>query len=184
MKAKLQSRIGLIISGFVIAAAIFGLASLAEAQRTADRTGKFFGGAALGLQTDTADDTAFALGLYGDYYLTHGFSIGPLLQMGFTDDLFQLGLTAQAKYTFDIPDIPRLKPHVQAGLGFIHADLDGRYGNDKDDTSFLIPIGIGAEYRLSNWVSLDGAVLVNFNDLDYRDGDSFMTWFFGVKVPF
>lgn len=184
MKPRLQSRLTRIVSGFVIAAAIFGFASFAESRDTADRTGKFFGGASLGLQTDTADGTAFALGLYGDYYLTHGFSIGPLLQAGFTDNLFQLGLSAQAKYTFTIPDIPRLKPHVQAGLGFIHADLDGRNGNSGNDTSFLIPLGIGAEYRLTQSVSLDSAVLVNFNDLDYRDGDAFMTWFAGVKIQF
>jgi len=182
---KLSSVIIRLISAIVIVVIIaIGLASFAEAQKITDRTGKLFGGASLGFQTDTADSTAFALGLYGDYYLTHGFSIGPLLQMGFTGDLFQLGLTAQAKYTFDIPNIPKLKPHVQAGLGFIHADLDEWNGRSKDDTSFLIPIGVGAEYKLTDSISLDGTVLVNFNDLDYRDGDSFMTWFFGVKIPF
>jgi len=187
MKSELKLSFVIIrlISAIVIVVILaIGLASFAEAQQAADRTGKFFGGAAAGLQTDTADGTAFALGLYGDYYLTPGFSIGPLLQMGFTNDLFQLGLTAQAKYTFDIPNIPKLKPHVQAGLGFIHADLDEWHGSSKDDTSYLIPIGVGAEYRLTNSISLDGSVLVNFNDLDYRDGNSFMTWFFGVKVPF
>lgn len=185
MKVKVQSRITRIISGAVITIAVIAFASLAEAQKTADnRTGKLFGGASLGFQTDTADNTAFALGLYGDYYFTPNFSIGPLLQMGFTGDLFQLGLTAQAKYTFNVANIPKLKPHVQAGLGFIHADLDQWNGGSKDDTSFLIPLGIGAEYKLTNSISLDGALLVNFNDLDYRDGDSFMSWFFGVKIPF
>ena len=88
---KLSSVVIRLISAIVIVVIIaIGLASFAEAQKITDRTGKLFGGASAGLQTDTADSTAFALGLYGDYYLTHGFSIGPLLQMGFTGDLFQL----------------------------------------------------------------------------------------------
>lgn len=184
MKSDLLYRITLIISGITILIFIaIALASF-DAEAADNRTGRLYPGAFLGLQTDTADDTAFALGLYGDYYLTPSLSIGPLLQMGFTDDLFQLGLTAQAKYTFDIANIPKLKPHVQAGIGFIHAELDGWNGRSEDDTSFLIPLGVGAEYRLSGSMFLDGAVLVNFNDLDFKDGDSFVTWFLGVKFPF
>ena len=116
---KLSSVIIRLVSGIVIVVILaIGLASFAEAQQAADRTGKFFGGASLGVQTDTADSTAFALGLYGDYYLTPGFSIGPLLQMGFTNNLFQLGLTAQAKYTFDIPDIPKSQTPCPGRPGF------------------------------------------------------------------
>jgi len=170
----------------VIAAVIVVLTPIAEAQQyTADRrTDKFFFGAALGLMTDTPDSTAYAIGLYGDYYLTRGLSIGPLLQMGFTDDLMQLGLTAQAKYTFDLANIPQLKPHVQAGLGFIYADLDLGNGRSEDDTSFLIPFGIGAEYKLTDSISLDGTVLFNITDLDVRSEDFFMTWLIGLKFAF
>ncbi len=75
----------------------------AAAQRLERRTGQFTLGVDIGLQAATADATAFALGLSGDYYITHNFSVGPLLQFGFTDDLFQIGPTIQAKYTFDLP---------------------------------------------------------------------------------
>lgn len=138
----------LICVGAIIILALLTFTQFAEAQKvqSADpRTGRFVLGAGLGLQADTPDNTAFALGFSGDYCFTRGFSIGPLLQMGFTGDLLQLGLTAQAKYTFDLKEIPELKPHVEAGLGFIYADLDrGRWGSN-DETSFLIPLGIGAE---------------------------------------
>jgi opacity protein-like surface antigen len=103
--------------------------------------------------------------------------------MGFTNDLSQFGLTAQAKYTFDIPGVPKLKPNVQAGLGLIYADIDNRREGNRDDSSYLIPLGIGAEYRLTDSILLDGSIMVNFNDLDFRDGDSFVTWFIGVKFP-
>ena len=98
-------------------------------------------GASVGVQSDTADSTAFAIGLYGDYYLTPNFSIGPLLQMGFTNDLSQFGLTAQAKYTFDIAGMPKLKPHVQAGLGLIYADLDEWQGGARMTPAILFPWG-------------------------------------------
>ncbi len=162
------------------------LLSFAEAQQNAtdNKTGKFGFGAALGLQTDTPDSTAYALGLYGDYYLTRRFSIGPLLQMGYTADLFQVGLTAQAKHTFDVAGFPELKPHVQAGIGFIHAELDRRGWRREDDTSFLMPLGVGAEYKLTDSVSLDTSVLFNFTNLDVRDEHFFFTWLIGLKFPF
>ncbi len=158
-----------------------------EAQQipeAASRAGKFVFGAGLGLQGYTSDGTAFALGLSGDYFLTNALSIGPLLQMGFTGDLFQLGLSAQLKYTFDIPQLPNLKPNVGVGIGFIYADLD-QPGGSVDDTSFLIPLGLGVEYKLSEKISLDTNLLFNFTDLNVGGGDSFfITWLVGVKIPF
>jgi opacity protein-like surface antigen len=104
--------------------------------------------------------------------------------MGFTGDLFQLGVTAQAKYTFDLKQIPALKPHVEAGIGFIYSNLDGRLWEDEDDASFLIPLGIGAEYRLTDSISLDTNFLFNFTNLDVRDKEFFFTWLVGIRYRF
>ncbi len=128
--------------------------------------------------------TAFALGFSGDYYITQGFSIGPLPQWGFTGDLIQFGLTGQAKYTFDLKEIPALKPHIEAGIGFIYADLDRNLGRDEDDVSFLIPLGLGAEYRLTDSISVDTNFLFNFTDLDVRDKNFFFTWLVGMRYRF
>lgn len=170
----------------VIIVVFLALTQFAEAKQESkdQRTGSFIFGVGLGLQADTPDGTSFALGLSGDYYLTQGFSIGPLLQMGFTDDLFQLGLSAQAKYAFDLAKIPELKPHIEGGIGFIYSDLDRRYRRDEDDVSFLIPAGIGAEYRLTNSISLDTTFLFNFTNLDVRDENFFFTWLVGLKFQF
>ena len=175
-----------IICVAVILVVLFALTQFAKAQEksTEERTGSFVFGVGLGLHADTPDDTAFALGITGDYYLTPEFSIGPLLQMGFTEDLFQIGLTAQAKYTFDLREIPKLKPHVQAGLGIIYADLDRKGREDEDDFSFLIPLGIGAEYQLTKSIWLDTTVLFNITNLDVRDENFFFTWLIGLKFPF
>jgi opacity protein-like surface antigen len=176
-----------LICAGVIIVVILAFTQFAEAQQGQsedNRVGKFILGGGLGLQASTPDGTAFALGFTGDYYLTQGFSIGPLLQMGFTGDLFQFTLTGQAKYTFDLKQIPALKPHIQAGIGFIYSNLDREHRAHEDDVSFLIPLGIGTEYRLTNSVSLDTTFLFNFTDLDVRDNHFFFTWLVGLKYRF
>lgn len=140
-------------------------------------------GAAIGPVFGTADSTAFGLALHGDYFLNSNFSIGPLLQFGFTDDLFQVGPTVQLKYTQNINS--RLTANLQGGIGFIYADLDRRNRPDRDDTSFLIPVGGGLDYRLSDAVSIGGTLLFNFTDLDrVRSENLHVSLLGGVKVRF
>ena len=163
--------------------------TVAEAQQvpsSVSRAGRFVFGAGLGLQANTVDDTAFAIGLSGDYFFTNSFSIGPLMQFGVTGDLFQFGLSAQAKYTFDLPSVPDLKPHLEGGIGFLYANLDRPGSGNKDDTSFLIPLGVGLEYRLNPRLSLDTTAFFNFTDINVknRERDFFFTWLLGVKIPF
>jgi len=171
----------------VMIAVFLALTPFAEAQRVQseeERTGKIIFGAGLGLMADTPDGTAFALGLNGDYYFTQGFSVGPLLQMGFTGDLFQLGFTVQAKYTFDIEQIPALKPHIEGGVGFIYADRSRSVARDEDDVGILFPLGFGVEYRLTKSISLDTTFLFNFTDVSVGDEDFFFTWLVGVRYRF
>lgn len=149
------------------------------------RTGTVAAGASVGLQGDTADDTAFAAGLNLDYFLTDNISVGPLLQTGVTDDLWQIGVSAQLKYTLDLLSNPELKPQLQGGIGFIYADLDRGSSGDEDDISFLIPIGFGAEYRLTEDISLESNLLFNFTDLDaVRNENFFFTWLTGLRFHF
>jgi opacity protein-like surface antigen len=173
--------------GLLLAVLLVG--TVAEAQEvpsSVSRAGRFVFGAGLGLQANTVDDTVFALGLSGDYFLTNNLSIGPLMQFGMSGDLFQFGLSAQAKYTFDLPQVPALKPHLEAGIGFLYANLDRPGPGSKDDTSFLIPLGAGLEYRLNPRLSLDTTAFFNFTDINVRNTDRnfFFTWLVGVKLPF
>jgi hypothetical protein len=83
----------------------------------------------------------------------------------------------------DVRQVPALKPHVEAGIGFFYASLED--GRDEDDVSFLIPLGFGLEYRLSRQLSLDTTFLLNVTDVDPGKNDSvFRTWLVGVKMPF
>jgi hypothetical protein len=63
--------------------------------------------------------------------------------------LSQIGLSAQAKYWLEVPNTEsRLKLTVQAGIGFVHADFL------LGDTSWLIPLGIGMDYALTDKIKL------------------------------
>ena len=92
-------------------------------------------------------------------------SFGPLLQLGFTEDLTQVRFSGQGKYRIDLPETDnRAKLVLQAGIGFVHAEYF------PNDTSFLIPLGIGVDYSLTQTLSLTGTFLLNFTDLDTGPG--------------
>ena len=137
------------------------------------------GGAAVGFLSNTPDGTALALNLHADRFLHRNVSLGPLLQLGFTGDLTQVGFSGQGKYWIDLPETDnRAKVVLQAGVGFVHADYF------RNDTSFLIPLGIGVDYALNRTVSLTGTFLLNFTDLDTgpRTGTNVMPGLtFGVR---
>ncbi|MGH7220811.1 MAG: hypothetical protein ACREI1_10845 [Nitrospiraceae bacterium] len=130
-------------------------------QNVASASPTWSGGTAVGFLSNTPDGTAFAFNLHADRFLQRNVSFGPLLQLGFTGDLTQIGFSGQGKYWIDLPETDnRAKVVLQAGIGFVHADYF------RNDTSFLIPLGIGVDYALNRTVSLTGTFLLNFTDLD------------------
>lgn len=127
--------------------------------------GQWSAGGGMGLLGATPSGTAFALNAHADNFMNRYFSIGPLLQVAFVGSLSQVGLSGQAKYWFDIPDTSnRVKIVVQGGLGILHADrLDS-------DTSWLIPLGVGLDYALTQKMALTANFLLNFTDIDTGHG--------------
>ena len=136
-----------------------------------DQTRKFELGTDIGIVGGTIDGMAFGVGISWDYEVLPHVSIGPLIQLGLTNHLFQIGVSAQAKLTLDLPDVPELKPQLQAGIGFIHADLDIA-GGTPSDTSWLIPIGMGLEYRMARNLYFDSTLLFNVTNLNVGNKSS------------
>ena len=162
----------------LILALIVPLSVAAQEPAPDVRNGKWTAGADIGVIFATADEEIFGMNYYGDYYFNQNVSIGPLVQFGFSGDLFQFGPSAQLKYTMDIDN--RWKAHAQVGLGFIYANLR-RPGsnNNEDDTSLLLPIGAGIEYRFTNKLSVGGTVIANIMDLNSVRGENFSLSFLG-----
>lgn len=152
----------LLLMGLIV---VFGFVQVSLAQTEGPPAREWSGGAAIGFLGNTPDGTAFALNMHGDRFLTRSFSIGPLMQLGVTGDMTQVGLSGQGKYWIDIPDTSdKLKLVLQGGLGFAHADLRG------SDTSWLIPLGVGLDYKVDERMALTSTFLLNFTDLQPSPG--------------
>jgi hypothetical protein len=164
---------------------IMGVA-VSEAQER--RTDHMTFGVDVGPTFGSIDGTAANIGISDDYYTSSNLSFGPLLQMTFTDDLIQVGLSGQLKYTFDAPAGSALHPNIQAGLGFVHADHDNWLGpgsGSKSDTSYLIPVGMGFEYRVRPGFYVSTTALQNFTNLDNAPGglwQNSLSLLFGIRL--
>jgi len=140
----------------------------AERSYVSERTARpWTAGGGIGLLGSTPDGTAVALNGYADARIDEHFSIGPLLQLGLTGDMAQVGLSGQGKYRVGLPGTEgRGAVVLQSGVGFVHAD------RGPSDTSWLVPIGAGVEYEISPDVSAEATMLVNFTDLHAGPGGS------------
>jgi hypothetical protein len=134
----------------------------AAAEATDKKSGDWAFGASLGVLRNTPDDTAFALNLNADRFVAKNLSVGPFLQLAFTGDMSQIGLSGQAKYWFEMTN--RWKLTVQGGIGFVHSAFR------EDDTSWLIPLGVGLDYGLTDTMSVTATFLLNLTDLDTGRG--------------
>ncbi len=141
--------------------------ALADAGANDQRRERWSGAVGAGFLTNTPDGVEFALKGHVDYFLIRGFSVGLLGQstLGGNDHVF--GLSAQAKYWWDIPDTRNLvKVVTQGGIGFVGANIDDTDSGVSDTyTSFLIPIGLGLEYTVTKQIAVTAEFLLNFTSL-------------------
>jgi hypothetical protein len=140
---------------------------LADADVNDLRPGPWSGGVGAGFLTNTPDGVEFALKGHVDYILSRGFSVGLLGQstLGGNDHVF--GLSAQAKYWWDLPGTRKLvRVVIQGGIGFVGANIDDTDSGVSDTyTSFLIPVGIGLESPVTKQIAMSAEFLLNFTAL-------------------
>ena len=147
------------------------------------QAGRLAVGANVGLHAGTFDDTVFGLIFTGDYYLDDYLSVGPMLQFGIGEDLFQLGISGQVKYVFVNRRLPSLRPHLQGGLGFLLVDADRAVRGDDDDLGFLVPFGGGLEIVLGRNALIGSTLLLNFTSSEVGSPSRvFMSWIFGLRI--
>ena len=120
-----------------------------------------------GLLGNTPDGTAFALNADAEYVVGPHFSLGPLAQLALTGNLFQIGLSGQAKYWIDTSGLSTgTRMNVQGGIGFVHTNFL------TADTSWLIPLGVGLDYPLGSRIALTATFLLNLTDLHTSGGST------------
>lgn len=154
---------------FVCSLADMIVSVLAHADTNDLKPGQWSGGAGVGFLGSTPDGVAeFAFNGHADYFLAHNFSVGPLAQYAGAGNDFLFGLSAQAKFWWDIPGTGNLaKLVVQGGIGFVRAGIKAsELGGAADTyTSFLIPVGVGIDYTVTKQVALTADFLLNFTSL-------------------
>ena len=141
-----------------------GAVGVPQAQADDNRWGF---GSDLGLTSGTVNGTVFTMAFSGDYYIDRNFSVGPMMQISPTGDLFQISFAGVARYHFRLRNGINLVPFT--GVGLIHADLDRGTGPgriDRNDTSWYIPIGLSVEYQAVHNIALSSTLIVNLHDIN------------------
>ena len=122
----------------------------------------------------TLSPDTFLMKFGADYFVTHHFGIGPVLQIGLDDNLFIMAPTLGVKGFADLSGntyafLRRVKPLVQGGVGLAYVDIDGF----DDDVGFLMNFGFGVDVFVTQNLSLGNNMLFNiiptkvFNDRFY-----------------
>ncbi len=104
-----------------------------------------------------------------DVYLTDDWAVGPLLQVGFSDDDFVIAPSFNVKRVFGMLTVgdSRWRPFVQAGVGLAF---------DDDDLGFLLNGGGGVEVFLSNDLNLASTFMVNVMPDEDLGDSAFLSW--------
>jgi hypothetical protein len=123
----------------------------------------------------TSSPSDFLLTLEADYFFTNGLAVGPLFQLGLWDDPFIFAPTLNFKGVFDLPEVRRLKPLVEGGLGLAYMDADRRHGG-ADDTGFLLDFGGGLQYFVDDRIAVGSEVLFNFVPGEVLGDHFFFSW--------
>ncbi len=133
----------------------------------------------------TLDPETFLLAFGGDYAMTEAFGIGPLLQLGLSDNTTIVALTANGTWGFDLREhvenetLRKLRPTVQGGFGFAHVDKDRGFG-DVDDTKFLMNVGFGVEYPVTDHFSVGNSLMFNILPWNAAGENLFFSWQFAT----
>lgn len=147
--------------------AILAVGTVLSAPRAQANENRWGFGSDLGLTSGMVNGTVFTLAFNGDYYLDRNFSIGPMMQISPTSDLFQVSFAGVGRYHFRLNNGINLVPF--SGIGLLHVDLDRGTGPgriDRSDTSWYIPIGASLEYQAAHNLALSSTLIVNLHDIN------------------
>jgi hypothetical protein len=126
------------------------------------------------------DPDLFAWSVVGEYQVTGNVAVGPLFTFGVDNDTFLFGGSGIAKYKANLAENAKLKPYGYLGIGFLRIYEENPWDEDDWDhtTDFLVPVGGGFEYWLTDKFAWGSHVMFNISD------DIFFSLFFGVRTRF
>ena len=128
----------------------------------------------------TASPETFLLDADAAYALDEHMSVGPRMQLGFSDNVILVAPTVNFRYVFDLnlsPDSAarKLTPFAQAGLGLGYVRKErSRFGH-TDDTGFLFNLGGGIEWSLGA-TTLGSNLMFNILPADTAGENFYFSW--------
>ncbi len=139
----------------------------------------------------TLDPSTYLMTLDAGYFVTPSWSLGPLFQLGLSDDDFLLAASVNFRKVYDIEirehgeedddnQLNRLKPFYQFGAGVLFIDEDNPGLADDDDAGLLLNLGVGVDLYLNDRVSFGTSVLFNFLPSEVGDEHFFLSWQIGT----
>lgn len=143
---------------FAASSALAQSRSAADDERDDDRTRVSIGGS-LGFFAD--DPGGVNLGFEIPIEVDRNFSVGPWATLGLADDFLLVLASANFRYHFDVFEsrkLRKLRPFLQGGMGVAYYDDDRAR---EDDTGFLLNMGFGADYEISDHVLFGSNMMFN-----------------------
>lgn len=135
----------------------------------------------------TEGPDSLLLGFELPYAFDQWVSAGPMLQVGIDNE--NTIVAPSANVTITIADLPgkaldRIVPFVSVGLGFAVIGDDDRQ-NANTGVGFLIPVGFGLEYPISDRLSLGSHMTLNFLPEETLNQDFWFSWQVGtIRIAF
>jgi len=193
IKLHLFMRSGLRSGAAILATVLLtpGAAHAASTATAADDRGWSVGGG-IGL---TASPTTFLMNFDLPYNFGNNLSLGPQMQIGVTGGATVVSMTANGRYDIDFSmgnaESATIRPFVNAGLGFTYESIGpdfNIFGVSNSGTGFLIAMGGGLEFRMTDHVSLESAVQFNIIASGAGPGNNdhfYWSWqMLGVRLRF
>ncbi|MEE8474148.1 MAG: hypothetical protein V3T01_02280 [Myxococcota bacterium] len=154
----------------------FGMLFLATEAGAQNAAGLWTIGGGLGF---SATPTTFVLDADAAYALDEHMSIGPRIQLGFSDDTTLVTPTLNFRYAFDLnlsPDAAarKLTPFLQAGIGLGYIRKETGSGH-FDDTGFLFNLGGGIEWSLGG-ATLGSNLMFNILPSETAGENFYFSW--------
>ena len=112
----------------------------------------------------TADPDTFLMTLEVPWKADDLVSVGPLFQLGFSDDHVLVAPTLEVYLTPRLTDDLRdIHPYAHMGMGFMYLEKDHRRaGRDEKDADFLLATGLGVEYAVQQNLFVGTGFLFDF----------------------
>lgn len=111
------------------------------------------------------DPDAFLMNFEIERFMRDEVPVGFALQLGVDDDYTVVSPMIFTRYVFNMSTLTnevarKLQPYVQAGAGITHIDLDRR-GRDRDGTDFMVSLGIGLDFPLTDTLGIGSRALLH-----------------------